>query len=68
MSKKHLFIRHHQPQQTSHVHVCLSVHLMVKISPQSLLFTLADLDEAYDWLCDIRKDYSPNSDVWNLAY
>jgi hypothetical protein len=39
---------------------------MVKISPQSLLFTLADLDEAYDWLCDIRKDYSPNSDVWNL--
>ena len=30
------------------------------------LCTIEELDEAYDWLCDLRIDYSPNSDIWNL--
>ena len=24
------------------------------------------LEEAFGWLCQRRKDYSPNSDVWDL--
>ena len=30
------------------------------------LFTLADLEEAMRWLRNIRKDYSSNSDIWDL--
>ncbi len=26
------------------------------------------LDKAYLWLCDRRKDYSPNNDVWTLRW
>jgi RNA-directed DNA polymerase len=25
-----------------------------------------DLEDAFEWLCDLRVDYSPNSDIWNL--
>ena len=26
------------------------------------------MDAAYAWLCDRRKDYSPNNDVWHLRW
>jgi hypothetical protein len=25
-------------------------------------------EQAYLWLCDRRKDYSPNNDVWTLRW
>ena len=31
-----------------------------------LIASDAVLDEAYAWLCDRRKDYSPHDDVWTL--
>ena len=31
-----------------------------------LIASDAVLDEAYAWLCDRRKDYSPHDDVWKL--
>lgn len=30
------------------------------------LFTLEDLEEAYKWIFQIRKNYSPHSDIWRL--
>ena len=33
---------------------------------QPPLFSLEDLEEAYAWICKIRKEYSPNSDIWSL--
>jgi len=30
------------------------------------LFTLDDLETAYKWLCQTRKKYSHNSDVWDF--
>jgi hypothetical protein len=37
--------------------------------PSTLMEEIASdevLEEAYRWLCDRRKDYSPNNDVWAL--
>ena len=31
-----------------------------------LIASDAVLDEAYAWLCDRRRDYSPHDDVWTL--
>ena len=36
------------------------------IGPVSPLFTMDDLEVAFQWICNLRKKYSPNSDVWNL--
>ncbi len=30
------------------------------------LCTIEELDEAYVWVCELRIDYSPNSDIWHL--
>jgi len=30
------------------------------------LFSQEDLDNAFAWICDIRKDYSANNDIWRL--
>ncbi len=30
------------------------------------LFSLEDLEVAFHWVSDLRKDYSPNSDIWRL--
>lgn len=30
------------------------------------LFTMEDLEEAFEWICEIRKDYSANNDIWRL--
>ena len=30
------------------------------------LFTMDDLVAAFHWIIDLRKDYSANSDIWNL--
>lgn len=30
------------------------------------LFCLEQLEEAFEWIVDLRKDYSPNADIWNL--
>lgn len=38
---------------------------MVRLSNPPL-FTIDELEDAYLWVCDIRKDYSPNSDIWEL--
>jgi len=35
------------------------------IIPPSL-FSLDDLDIAFKWVSDLRKEYSPNSDIWRL--
>jgi RNA-directed DNA polymerase len=32
----------------------------------SPLFTPDDLESAFQWIIDLRKDYSPNSDIWRL--
>lgn len=32
----------------------------------STLFTLEDLENAFQWVSDLRKEYSPNSDIWRL--
>jgi len=26
------------------------------------------IDEAYEWLCNSRKDYHPNNDIWHLRF
>ena len=26
------------------------------------------IDEAYAWLCERRKDYAPDADVWRLRF
>ena len=26
------------------------------------------IDEAYAWLCERRKDYAPDADVWHLRF
>jgi hypothetical protein len=26
------------------------------------------IDEAYKWLCNSRKDYQPNNDIWHLRF
>ena len=39
--------------------------------PADLMAEIADdevLQRAYLWLCDRRKDYSPNNDVWTLRW
>ena len=25
-----------------------------------------DLETAFQWIANLRRDYSPNSDIWNL--
>ena len=30
------------------------------------LFTMDDLVDVFHWITDLRKDYSANSDIWNL--
>lgn len=30
------------------------------------LITINDLEAAFQWICELRKDYSPNSDIWGL--
>jgi hypothetical protein len=30
------------------------------------LFSLDDLETAFQWVSDLRKDYSPNADIWRL--
>lgn len=30
------------------------------------LFSLEDLENAFEWICEIREDYSANSDIWRL--
>jgi uncharacterized protein YecE (DUF72 family) len=30
------------------------------------LFTLEDLEDGFHWISKLRKDYSPNSDIWRL--
>jgi len=30
------------------------------------LFTFFDLEETYLWLCENRKDYGDNSEIWNF--
>ena len=30
------------------------------------LCNIEELDDAYAWVCELRKEYSPNSDIWNL--
>jgi RNA-directed DNA polymerase len=30
------------------------------------LFTLEDLEKAFQWICDLRQRYSANSDIWRL--
>jgi retron-type reverse transcriptase len=32
----------------------------------SLLYTVDDLDNAFQWVVNLRKEYSPNSDIWYL--
>jgi RNA-directed DNA polymerase len=32
----------------------------------SVLFSIDDLEQAYLWIFDIRKEYSHNSDIWDL--
>ena len=32
------------------------------------LFTKNDLDSAFQWISTLRKDYSPNSDIWLLRH
>jgi hypothetical protein len=41
----------------------MGAHLLKSFSP---LFTLDDLECAFQRIIDLRKDYSPNSDVWRL--
>lgn len=39
--------------------------------PANLMEEIASdevLEEAYRWLCDRRKNCSPNNDVWNLRW
>jgi len=31
-----------------------------------LLFSSIDLESVFDWLCDLRLDYSHNNDIWDL--
>ena len=40
----------------------LSADLMAEIAADEVL------EQAYLWLCDRRKDYSPNNDVWTLRW
>jgi hypothetical protein len=28
--------------------------------------TINNLEAAFQWICELRKDYSPNSDIWFL--
>jgi len=39
-----------------------------QLTPSLLLplFTLEDLQDAFQWILTLRKDYSPNSDIWCL--
>lgn len=32
-----------------------------------VLFTLDALEKAYLWICNLRKDYSHNADIWNVG-
>lgn len=34
--------------------------------PSPPLFSLDDLENAFAWICEIREDYSANSDIWRL--
>lgn len=40
--------------------------IAIPIAKRPPLFTLDDLEAAYTWICTIRKDYSANSDIWQL--
>jgi len=40
----------------------LSLDLTAEIASDEVL------EQAYVWLCDRRKDYSPNNDVWTFRW
>jgi len=37
------------------------------MNPGLTLFTMPDLVDAFQWIIDLRKDYSANSDIWRLC-
>ena len=38
----------------------------LNIPPPPPLFSKEDLQSAFGWICELRKDYSPNNDIWHL--
>jgi RNA-directed DNA polymerase len=41
------------------------------IKPDFMINKIASdeiIDEAYEWLCNRRKDYHPNNDIWHLRF
>lgn len=37
-------------------------------SNASMQMLLSVMDQAYRWLCQQRRDYSPSADVWDLRF
>lgn len=37
-----------------------------QMAPSPPLFTIDALESPFQWISDLRKKYSPNSDVWRL--
>ncbi len=46
-----------------HLPYTMCLELFITASP---LFTMADLDNLLPWIIKLRKEYSPNSDIWNF--